>query len=144
VSSCLVSPRDTCFSGTLTSLNGADTPRVGERVTKTGAATGTTTGIIIDVNYSKPGQPAFGPTQILIKSIDDAVFAAEGDSGSLIVSDSRKAVGLLWGTNTSGEGVASPIAPVLHAMTDRKERENPTLTCLLPFCAFCGSLWFKK
>lgn len=117
VSSCLVSPDDSCFGGgTLTGLNGHETPRVGDRVTKTGAATGTTTGIIIDVNYSKPGQPAFGPTQILIKSVADAVFAAEGDSGSLIVSDSNKAVGLLWGTNTSGEGVACPIAPVLHAL----------------------------
>ncbi len=116
VSSCLVSPRDTCFSRTLTSVNGHDTPRVGDRVTKTGAATGTTTGIIVDVNYSKPDQPAFGPAQILIKPIDDAVFAAEGDSGALIVSDAKKAVGLLWGTNTSGEGVACPIAPVLHAL----------------------------
>lgn len=95
-----------------------DTPRVGDRVTKIGAATGTTTGIIIDVNYSElvMGQPHFGPGQILIKSVDDSAFAAEGDSGSLIVTESNKAVGLLWGANTRGEGVACPIAPVLYAM----------------------------
>ena len=118
VSSCLVAPDDAFFGGALTSLNGHDTPHVGDRVTKTGAATGTTTGIIIDVNYSEParGQSPSGPTQILIKPVDGAAFAAEGDSGSLIVSDSKKAVGLLWGTNTRGEGVACPIAPVLHAM----------------------------
>jgi hypothetical protein len=86
-------------------------PRIGDRVTKTGAATGTTTGIVIDVNYS---ERAMG--QILIKPLDDLAFAAEGDSGSLVIAESNKAVGLLWGTNTRGEGVACPIAPVLYAM----------------------------
>lgn len=111
VSSCLIAPGDSF-------LNGHDTPRVGDRVTKTGAATGTTAGIIIDVTYSKPmvGQPDFGPNQILIKPVDNRAFAAGGDSGSIIVSDSKKALGLLWGTNTRGEGVACPIAPVLYAM----------------------------
>jgi hypothetical protein len=95
----------------LASPIGTDIPRIGDRVTKTGAATGTTIGIIIDVNYT---ERAIG--QILIKPVDDLAFAAEGDSGSLIVADSNKAVGLLWGTNTRGEGVACPIAPVLYAM----------------------------
>lgn len=96
---------------TLASPNGHDIPRIGDRVTKTGAATGTTTGIIIDVNYS---DPVMG--QILIKPVDDLAFAADGDSGSLVVAESNKALGLLWGTNTRGEGVACPIAPVLYAM----------------------------
>ena len=90
---------------------GTDIPRIGDRVTKTGAATGTTTGIVIDVNYS---ERAMG--QILIKPVDDLAFAADGDSGSLVITDSKKVVGLLWGTNTRGEGVACPIAPVLYAM----------------------------
>ena len=110
VSSYLIGPGDSF-------LEGHDTPRVGDRVTKTGAATGTTAGIIIAVDSSEQvGQRAFGPNQILIKPVDNGAFAAEGDSGSIIVSDSKKAVGLLWGTNTRGEGVACPIAPVLHAM----------------------------
>lgn len=115
---CAVSSFLGTFDGPLASLNGHDTPKIGDRVTKTGAATGTTTGIIIDVNYSEAavGQRDFGPRQILIKPINEPAFAAEGDSGSLIVSDSKKAVGLLWGTNTRGEGVACPIAPVLYAM----------------------------
>ena len=118
---CAVSSFVGDMDATSASLDGHDTPRVGDRVTKTGAATGTTSGIIIDINYSEPsvGQPAFGPGQILIKPIDDPAFAAEGDSGSLIVSDAKKAVGLLWGTNTRGEGVACPIAPVLYAMNIR-------------------------
>lgn len=109
VSSCLFAPGDPCLSD----LDGHDTARVGDLVTKTGAATGTTTGIIITINYS---EPAGGPNQILIKPVDNGAFAAEGDSGSIILSDSKKALGLLWGTNTRGEGVACPIAPVLHAM----------------------------
>jgi hypothetical protein len=105
------------FDVTLASPNGHDIARIGDRVTKTGAATGTTTGIIIDVNYSEPvGQVEYGQGQILIKPVDELPFAAEGDSGSLVVADSNKAVGLLWGTNTRGEGVACPIAPVLYAM----------------------------
>ena len=102
VSSYLLAPGDSC-------LDGHDTPKVGDLVTKTGAATGTTAGIITTVDYSEVGQ-------ILIKPVDNEAFAAEGDSGSIIMSETRKAVGLLWGTNTHGEGVACPIAPVLHAM----------------------------
>ena len=108
VSSYLLAPGDSC-------LDGHDTPSVGALVTKTGAATGTTTGIITAVNYSEMGQ-------ILIKPVDNEPFGAEGDSGSIIMSESQKAVGLLWGTNTRGEGVACPIAPVLHAMNITLQR----------------------
>ena len=38
-------------------------------------------------------------------------------SGSLIVNGTGEAVGLLWGANTRGDGVASPIGPVLHSMS---------------------------
>jgi hypothetical protein len=110
LSSCLLATQDPSLS-----LNGHDTPRVGDRVTKTGAATGTTAGVIIAIDYSEP-TVGRGPNQILIKPVNGAAFAAEGDSGSIIVSDSQKAVGLLWGANTRGEGVACPIAPVIHAM----------------------------
>jgi hypothetical protein len=121
VSSCLLAPEDAFLSNLdrpTANPDGHNIPRVGDRVTKTGAATGTTTGIIIAVNYSKTtvGQTDFGPNQILIKPVDDEAFAAEGDSGSIILSESQKAVGLLWGSNTRGEGVACAIAPVIHAM----------------------------
>jgi hypothetical protein len=108
VSSYLIAPGDS-------DVDGHDTPRVGDLVTKTGAATGTTVGIITALNYSDMGQ-------ILIKPVDNEAFAAEGDSGSVIVSGAKKAVGLLWGTNTRGEGVACPIAPVLHAMNITLQR----------------------
>lgn len=100
-------------------VEGHETPQVGTLVTKTGAATGTTTGIILDTNYSETldDQAYSAPAQILIRPIDGRpAFSSEGDSGSLLLNDSNKAVGLLWGTNTRGEGIACPIAPVLYAM----------------------------
>jgi hypothetical protein len=100
-------------------VDGHETAQVGTLVTKTGAATGTTTGIIVDTNYSETldGQACSAPAQILIRPVDNgSTFSSEGDSGSLLVNDSNKAVGLLWGMNTRGEGIACPIAPVLYAM----------------------------
>jgi hypothetical protein len=93
---------------------------------KTGAATGTTTGIIVDSFYcgsTDAGVSANGsvrdpaPRQLLIRSTDpQRPFAEEGDSGALIVNEDNAAVGLLWGTTVVAESVACPIAPVLHAL----------------------------
>ncbi len=104
-------------------------PKRGDRVMKTGAATGTTTGIIIDSSYygstdggvsanSSVRDPA--PRQLLIRSTDARTpFAAEGDSGALILDENDAVVGLLWGTTVAGESVACPIGPVLHALNIR-------------------------
>ena len=98
-----------------------DAAQVGDAVTKAGAATGVTHGTIADVDYSESviprgqGQPA--PGQLLLKPLDqNKVFSAEGDSGAVVVDAANRAIGLLWGTNVRGEGVACPIAPVLYAM----------------------------
>lgn len=95
--------------------------QVDDAVTKAGAATGVTRGTIADVNYSESviprGQRQHTPGQLLLKSLDqNKVFSAEGDSGAVVVDAANKAIGLLWGTNVRGEGVACPIAPVLYAM----------------------------
>jgi hypothetical protein len=100
---------------------GHDVARLGSLVTKTGAATGTTSGIIVDVNYSNTvcagGPLTATPKQLLVRPTNGhPVFSAEGDSGALILDESNRAVGLLWGTNTRGEGVACAVAPVLYAM----------------------------
>jgi len=120
VASCFDLPRNyflTTKAGGL--LNDYESAQIGSRVKKTGAATGTTSGIIIDIDYVVPfaGRNCLGLAQILIRPIDQhQAFSAEGDSGALIVNESDKAVGLLWGINTRGEGIACPIAPVLYAM----------------------------
>jgi hypothetical protein len=106
----------------------ADSPATvkrGDRVLKSGAATGSTRGIIVDPSYhaSADGvtsadrsarQPA--PRQLLIRCADRRPFAEEGDSGALIFNEANMAIGLLWGTTTTGESVACPIGPVLHAL----------------------------
>jgi hypothetical protein len=104
-------------------------PKRGDRVMKTGAATGTTTGIIVDSFYcgsTDAGVSANGcvrdpaPRQLLIRSTDpQRPFAEEGDSGALIVNEDNAAVGLLWGTTVVAESVACPIGPVLHALNIR-------------------------
>jgi hypothetical protein len=102
-------------------VTGHDQARVGSVVTKTGAGTGTTTGVIVDINHSDSaviwGRTYRTPRQILVRPLErHARFSAEGDSGALIVDESNKAVGLIWGANTRGEGVACHIGPVMYAM----------------------------
>lgn len=104
-------------------------PRRGDRVTKTGAATGTTTGVIVDDSYcgstdgnagvdSRVRRPA--PRQLLIRSADpERPFAIDGDSGALLIGEDRTAIGLVWGTTNTAESVACPIDPVLHALNIR-------------------------
>lgn len=104
-----------------TFVTGYDSPRIGSLVTKSGYATGITRGTIVDDGYSGAacveGSPFSTPGQILVRPLKEyGAFSAEGDSGALIVDHANKAVGLLWGTNVCGEGVACPIAPVLYAM----------------------------
>lgn len=104
-----------------TSVTGYDSPRLGGLVTKRGNATGITRGTIVDIGYSGSacfeGSPFSTPGQILVRPLDEYdAFSAEGDSGALIVDDANNAVGLLWGSNVRGDGLACPIAPVLYAM----------------------------
>jgi hypothetical protein len=100
---------------------GHDVARPGDRVTKRGAATGVTRGIVVRADYDDVawigGRPHPAARQLLIRSLDDGrPFSAAGDSGALLVDEAGNAVGLLWGATRSGDGVACPIAPVLYAM----------------------------
>jgi hypothetical protein len=101
---------------------------VGSMVTKNGAATGQTSGRIIDIAYpDRPfvdGRQHDAPGQLLIKPLSAAGIASGtevnfchmGDSGSAIFDADGKAVGLLWGANANGEGIACPIGPVLETL----------------------------
>jgi hypothetical protein len=115
VASCRIPPE----SGS--PVRGHDVVHPGDIVTKTGAATGTTTGLVVSVEASESvriaGRSHDTARQILVRPLDGAApFSAEGDSGALLVNASGKAVGLLWGATGGGEGIACPIAPVLYAM----------------------------
>jgi len=97
-----------------------DIPKPGDRVTKTGATTGTTVGVVVDVSYCSSatvgGRELPAPQQLLIRSLDARPFAAEGDSGAVIFNSQNKAVGLLWGVNTRGDGVACHMTAVLRTL----------------------------
>lgn len=95
--------------------------RPGDRVTKSGAVTRTTSGVVVSANHfdvaQLDGRAYPAPRQLLVRTVDgSAPFCAEGDSGALLINEMGRAVGLLWGTNSRGEGVACPIGPVLYAM----------------------------
>jgi len=100
----------------------AKSATTGTRVSKVGPATGATVGIIADTNHVDSVR--FGlvtgavPNQILIRPhAPHECFAARGDSGALVCDDSGCAIGLLWGTDGWGRGVACPIGPVLDQLS---------------------------
>lgn len=103
---------------------GHDVPRLGDRVTKLGAETGSTTGVVVDVSYCPSvlanGRMRPAPRQLLIRSIEPGVvFSAEGDSGAVVFNQFNKAVGLLWGATGRGDGVACHMHAVLHTLNIR-------------------------
>jgi hypothetical protein len=86
-----------------------------------GAASGHTSGIVIDDSYSESarvaGRDYDAPNQLLIRSTTRASrFSTEGDSGAVVRNARGAIVGLLWGTSVGGDAVACHIAPVLHVL----------------------------
>ncbi len=126
---CAIGALDAPLDAAALAASAPAAPKRGDRVTKTGAATGTTTGIIVDTSYmgstdgdndvdSHVRHPA--PRQLLIRSADpQRRFADDGDSGALVFGESHSPIGLIWGTTTTAESVACPIGPVLHALNIR-------------------------
>ena len=99
----------------------AETLLPGDRVSKTGAATQTTEGIVVDTNHTETawvqGRKRVTPVQILIKSAAPAdAFSADGDSGAIVRNAAGAAAGLLWGIDRRGFGLACPIEPVLDVL----------------------------
>ena len=97
-------------------------PMCGDRVWKSGAASGITTGIVVDAGYAAASDHGrvrvHAPGQLLIRSSDPRQpFAQEGDSGALVWNQDDAPVGLLWGTTVAAEGIACPIGPVLQALS---------------------------
>lgn len=94
--------------------------RPGEAVSKHGAATGTTQGVVVDISYPDHWHWEYrsvsAPNQILIRSMDGRPFSHSGDSGAVIRNAGGQVVGQLWGTTACGEGVASPIQAVARAL----------------------------
>lgn len=92
----------------------------GDRVMKVAAATGETEGVVVEAARSvrtlRYGA-VDAPGQILVRSIDRGhPFAAEGDSGAAVRNRDGDVVGMLWAATAGGEGIASPIEPVLYVL----------------------------
>lgn len=99
---------------------------LGQLVVKCGAATGRTIGRVVDICYPDRwfanDRSVDAPNQLLIAPAEASdAFCHTGDSGSIVCDDANCAVGLLWGSNARGEGVACHIGPVLHALGIRFE-----------------------
>lgn len=100
---------------------GGSTPVPGDRVSKTGAGTGRTEGIVVDTNYTDTirvaGRKITAAGQILARPVVPGdIFSASGDSGAVLRSADGAVIGLLWGVDARGFGLACPIAPVLWVL----------------------------
>lgn len=119
--------------------SGAGNAILGSLVSKRGAATQQTFGTIVDICYPDQWhydlEAAAAPNQLLIQPESQGpdqrteAFSGVGDSGAVIREDSGRVVGLLWGSNARGEGVACHIGPVMKELGIRFEPpEDPRVT----------------
>ena len=89
-------------------------------VKKVGRSTGSTSGLVTDVNatawidYGTSGTAVFR-NQVIVRSSDSNSFSEDGDSGALVVSNSNQPVALLAGLGV-GFSIANPIDSVLSAL----------------------------
>jgi hypothetical protein len=107
-------------------------PTIGRKVAKSGAATGLTCGTILSISttiyveYQKGCNT--GSTYVCDFTdqitIADLGFSAQGDSGSLVVTqDTADPVGLLF-AGTSTDTVASPVSVVMQQLADKDTGEQ--------------------
>lgn len=100
---------------------GTAAPIVGAAVAKSGRTTGLTTGAIeaINASVSVQYQKGCGSGKKFTVSYKNQIVTspgviAAGDSGSLLVDMSCKAMGLLFAGDSSGRAIGNPVAEVLQ------------------------------
>lgn len=96
-------------------------------VTKTGAGSGTTEGVIVSTTAAEEamidGRPVRATQQILVRvTTERGGFSTSGDSGALLSDEHDRIVGMLWGRNARDEGIACHIGPVLALLGIRLAR----------------------
>jgi hypothetical protein len=96
-------------------------PQMGEAVFKWGQGSGGTHGTVIAVDHAVEhvlhGRSFRAPGQILVQpAITGAPFSALADSGALLYNAAEQAIGLLWGVNSRGEGLACPLDAVIATL----------------------------
>ncbi len=102
-------------------VSGTASPAVGAAVAKSGRTTGLTSGTIeaINASVSVQYQKGCGSGKKFTVSYKNQIVTspamiAAGDSGSLLVDVSCKAVGLLFAGDSSGRAIGNPVAEVLQ------------------------------
>ena len=105
----------------ITPENGECEIMPGDGVYKTGAVTGRTKGVVVDTDYKDTvrvaGRRRRTSGQILVRPVEpDKIFSTEGDSGAVVRNANGAIVGVLWGVDARGFGLACPIAPVLWVL----------------------------
>jgi len=108
----------TALVAPLLDVAGVAAAEVGARVVKDGPISGRTEGTIVSIDhYEYPqiaGASYHATRQLLIRGSDpDLGFSVDGDSGAAVLDDQGRVLGVLWGSNALGDGVAAPIAPIL-------------------------------
>lgn len=110
--------KSTLFRASKCRVTGFGSTLPGAFVKKIGSASYETEGIIVDVKYPTytniGGQYLLAPNQVLIKPKSADSFSDEGDSGAMIIDQHENIIGVLWGRNKNGEGVACPIGPIIN------------------------------
>ncbi len=112
----------------LPEIKGSAEVKPSDTVHKVGTASGLTQGTVIDVQYTDrtrvKGHTILAKNQLLIRSENTQPFSKAGDSGAAVLNQDNAIVGLLWGTNSQGEGLVCPILPVmavLHIEFEKRE-----------------------
>jgi len=93
---------------------GVGTAMLGARVQKTGRSTGFTTGTITQIDATVRID-YYGPTALFDGQLIASPMSRPGDSGSAILDEDRRVVGLLF-AGSDGATVINPIEDVLAAM----------------------------
>lgn len=123
---CTVSGRGTsCEIENIGSITGTATCTLGMSVRKRGRTTGLTHGTVdsISLTVAIDYGPSIGTMTLTnqiginVDTAESSVFGQKGDSGSVVVDDNRRVVGLYFaGTSDGSFGVANPIDAVLTAL----------------------------
>src|SRR5919199_2086557 len=105
-------------------ITGTATASLGAAVRKRGRTTGLTYGIVdsinlsVNINYGAALGTKTLTNQIGVKpdTSHNPKFGDHGDSGSVVVNGARQVIGLHFAGDSTGYGIANPIAAVLGAL----------------------------
>jgi hypothetical protein len=108
-------------------------PSIGLSVAKSGRSTGltcasiTAVNAVVNVQYQKgcSAGPSFSATFSNLVIIGDSSFSADGDSGSLLVTQTGADPVALLVASSDSETIASPVSDVLLALADPNTLEQP-------------------